>query len=62
MLHFVCPDRLVGNPVILKEEVFYKTLAGRELSDEKCGLLFVDLLKDHRLNKEVGRGVIEEIL
>ena len=56
------PDRLTGSPVIRKEGPFYKTLAGRELSDEKCGLLFIDLLKDNRLNKEVGRGVIELIL
>ena len=56
------PDRLADGPVLRKEGAFYKTLPGRELSDEKCGLLFLDLLKNNRLNKEVGRAVIDSII
>ncbi len=35
-------------------------LGFRELSEDRCGLLFVDLLRDNRLNKGVGSAVFLE--
>ena len=62
-------DQLVGRakdrpgefPVKRKGGTFYKPLTRRELSEDYCGLIFIDLIKGNRLNKEVGKAVIESL-
>jgi 5-methylcytosine-specific restriction enzyme subunit McrC len=55
------PDRLGELLVKRKSGTFYKPLTTRELSEDYCGLIFIDLLKGNRLNKEVGKAVIERL-
>jgi 5-methylcytosine-specific restriction enzyme subunit McrC len=54
------PDKIEGgDKVISKQGSFYRP-GTKELSSKSCGLLFVDLLKDNELNKEIGEEIIEK--
>ena len=53
------PGRLSGNSVEIKPGTFYKPGEVKVLSQIKCGLIFTDIIKDGKLNKELGKDILE---
>lgn len=62
--YLVYPEKIEDeNKVRLKQGNFFVSDSGEEIVDEsnKCGLLFVDLLEDKRLNNKIGDNILSEL-
>ncbi|MFO8053884.1 MAG: hypothetical protein R6U19_01805 [Bacteroidales bacterium] len=53
------PEKLEGKDIQQNEGCFYKPGHDKTLSDQHCGLLFVDLLKEKQLNMNLGKAILD---
>jgi len=58
-VYLLYPGRLTEGSVLIRQGTFYKPGSIKQLSLEKCGLIFTDILKDGKLNKELGKDILE---
>jgi 5-methylcytosine-specific restriction enzyme subunit McrC len=60
--YLVYPEKSKTIEFVRKEKGgFYEPGKGDLISKQSCGLLFVDLLKDKRLNNEVGKKILSSV-
>lgn len=55
------PERLNGELVKLKEGYFYMPGTNKMNMDQRCGLIFIDILANGELNFKIGKNILENI-